>query len=399
MKRLLLISNYFYPNIGGIEQVARDLASAVREMPDFEVKVLCFNETARDGDVVCRRGETVHDTVDGTEIIRCGCVTKKASQSISLTFGTELKKLMEGYRPDIVLFEYPNPFQAAFLEKYLRQAPHPFRFLLHWQLDITKQKALGKLFNAQTERLLQRADQIIATTPIYVEGSPFLSRYREKCVVIPNCIDTNRLTVTDEIRKKAEAFRKACEGKILCFGVGRHIPYKGFTNLVKASRHLDDRFRILIGGSGPLTDELKAEAKGDDKITFLGRISNEDLIAYDLAMDIFCFPSITKNEAFGLALAEGMYFGKPAVTFHIPGSGVNYLNEKDVTGLEVPNGDAKAYAEALTRLADSPELRRQMGEAARKRVESLFLPESFRKSFQQLFRSEEPSKNTGSKGD
>ena len=116
MRKLLQISNYLYPNIGGIEQVARDIANAVKELPDYAQKILCFNETAKDGDYACKREETVHDTVDGVEVIRCGCITKKASQSISLTFGTELKKVMDSFHPDIVIFHYPNPFQAVFLE-------------------------------------------------------------------------------------------------------------------------------------------------------------------------------------------------------------------------------------------------------------------------------------------
>ena len=40
-------------------------------------------------------------------------------------------------------------------------------------------------------------------------------------------------------------------------------------------------------------------------------------------MDIFAFRLLQKMKAFGLALAEGMYFEKPVVTFNIPGSGVN----------------------------------------------------------------------------
>ena len=113
---------------------------------------------------------------------------------------------------------------------------------------------------------------------------------------------------------------------------------------------------------------------------FLGRISDADLIAFYLAMDIFCFPSIAKNEGFGIALAEGMFFGKPAVTFHIPGSGVNYVNLKDVTGLEVPNGDCKAYADAIKRLADHAALRNKMGSAAKRRVEKLFMMKSFKEN-------------------
>ena len=374
MTRVLQISNYYYPNIGGIEQVARDIAGALAQDDRYEQKVICFNETASDKDAVCRRDETVHDTVDGVEIIRCGCFTKKASQSLSLSFGKELKTVMESFQPEIVIFHYPNPFEAAFLMKYLKR---DFRFVLYWHLDIVKQKLLRRLFDPQTEQLLKRADRIVATSPLYIDGSPWLSRYRDKCTVIPNCISETRMTVTPEIMTRAEEIRKENEGKLICFGVGRHIPYKGFTYLVQASRELDERFRIFIGGKGDLTESLKKEAEGDAKVTFLGRVSDTDLIAYYLAMDLFCFPSITKNEAFGIALAEGMYFGKPAITFHIPGSGVNYVNIRDVTGLEAENRDSHAYALAMKRLADDPQLARQLGGAAAARVRELFLTEQF----------------------
>lgn len=133
-----------------------------------------------------------------------------------------------------------------------------------------------------------------------------------------------------------------------------------------------------IGGKGELTQSLKEEAKDDPKIQFLGRVSDEDMIAYYLACDIFCFPSITKNEAFGIALAEGMYFANPAVTFTIPGSGVNYVNLADVTGIECPNGDVRAYANALKTLADNPELREKYGIAAKQRVIDKFTYREFK---------------------
>lgn len=384
MKRILQISNYLYPNIGGIEQVARDIANTLSTGGKYEQKIICFNETAEDGDYVCHRNETVHDVVDGVEVIRCGCITKKFSQSISLTFPRELKKVMDNFNPDIVIFHYPNPFQAQFLQKYFKC---DFKFVLYWHLDIVKQRLLGKLFYGQTIRLLERADIVLAASPFHIEGSPFLSKYKNKCRVLSYCISENRMAVTDAIRRKAKKIQQENLGKIICFGIGRHIPYKGFNYLVSASSYLDDRFKFFIGGKGELTEKLKAQSAGDNKITFLGRVSDEDLIAYYLAMDIFCFPSITKNEAFGIALAEGMFFGKPAVTFHIPGSGVNYVNLKDVTGIEVSNGDSQAYADAIKRLAENPKMRNAMGMAAKKRVETLFLENTFKSNILQMIHS------------
>lgn len=55
MKKILQISNYLYPNIGGIEQIARDIANAITSDGHYEQKIICFNETARDGDYICNR--------------------------------------------------------------------------------------------------------------------------------------------------------------------------------------------------------------------------------------------------------------------------------------------------------------------------------------------------------
>ncbi len=373
MKKILQIPNYQYPNIGGIEQVARDIANAIKSL-DVDQKMICFNEDAQDGDYICKRKETVHDEVDEVEVIRCGCFAKVASQSLSLTYPWKLHQVLKGFQPDIVVLHYPNPFVSSF---FLPMLPKKTKFILYWHLDITKQTKLRKLFHHQTNALLKRADIVVATSPNYVEGSPYLKEYRDKCIVIPNAISEDRLCVSEKIAAKAEEIRKAYPEKCICFAVGRHVEYKGIEYLVKASKLLDDRFAVLIGGKGPLTEELKAMAAGDAKVEFLGRVSDEDLVAYYQACDLLCFPSITKNEAFGISLAEGMYFEKPAVTFTIDGSGVNYVNLKDVTGLEVANRDVEAYAQAMVQLHEDVSLSKRYGEQGKLRVIENFTAQKF----------------------
>ena len=372
--KLLQIPNYMFPNIGGIEQTARDIAAAVSAAGGTEQKIICFNEDAASGSYVCRRHETVHDTVDGIEVIRCGCFAKVMSQSVSLNYPEELKRLLTGFDPDTVIFHYPNPFVASFFLPMLKRTT---RLILYWHLDITKQKNVGKLFHRQTLKLLERADRVVATSPNYIDGSPYLSRFREKCCVIPSCIDESRLAVTPRSKALAEHIRERFRGKTIVFAVGRHVEYKGMIYLVRAAQELSERFEILIGGKGPLTGDLFREKGENSHIHMLGRVSDEMLTACMLACDIFAFPSVTKNEAFGLALAEGMYFGKPAVTFNIPGSGVNYVSIGGVTGIECQNGNSRALVGAIRSLAADDALRKHLGNAARQRVLDNFMFDKF----------------------
>ena len=371
MKKILHISKYYYPFFGGTEQIARDVVLALKG--EYEQKVIAFNDGKDDRT----------DTVDGIEVIKCGCFAKIAAQSLSTSYGKHLHQVMKDFQPDIVVFHYPNPFVAALLLRELKTTKA--KLVVYWHLDIIRQKYLRVLFASQNRRLLECAVKVIATSPNYIEGSQWLQSVKEKCVIVPNCINVERMSVTDDIQKRAEEIRTKNSGKTICVAVGRHTEYKGFTYLIQASKLLDGRFLIYITGTGELTEKLHEEANDDKKVVFTGRIDDMELKALILASDIFCFPSITKNEAFGLALAEGMYYGKPAVTFTIPGSGVNYVSINGETGIEVENRNVKKYAEAMKKLADDAELREKYGDAGRKRVEENFLSTQFCENARRMF--------------
>lgn len=377
MIKVLQISKYYYPFIGGIEQVAKDISNALLPNQHVQQKIICFNENASNGGNVCYRNETVVDVINDVEVIRCSCFVKVRSQALSLTYNKQLSKIMNEFNPDIVIFHYPNPFVAHLLLKHKRR---PFKLVLYWHLDITKQKILRKLMHWQNLQLIRRADYIWGATPKHVDESAYSRYFGSKKVIMPYAIEEKSLHISQEEIEQSNAIRKKYEGNKICFFIGRHVPYKGLQYLIDSSYYLkDEKIKFLIAGQGELTIELKEKASNNPKIEFIGRLSDAERRAYFYACDIICFPSISRNEAFGLALAEGMYFAKPAVTFTIPGSGVNYVNLNGVTGIECPNCDSKAYADSIRKLANDSMLRQYYGENARKRVLDNFTFNAFEK--------------------
>ena len=364
MKKILHIPNYYKPHIGGIEQTCHDIVEACEGK--YEQKVICFSADKN----------TTVEMIDGVEVTKCGVWKKILSQSISFSYKKKLKEIIKTFQPDIIIFHYPNPFVAHYLKKYLKNKN--IEFVLWYHADIIKQKFIRKFFEGQTNKLLKRANKIACTSPIYRDTSKNLLKVPYKTTVIPSCINEKRLILTKEDEGLANALKQKYLNKKLVFAFGRHVKYKGLTYLVEASKYLDDSYQIIIGGTGPLTNDLKQQAANDSKVEFVGRITDGELRAYLTAMDIYAFPSITKNEAFGLSLAEGMYFGHPAVTFTIEGSGVNYVSLNGVTGIEVENSNAKEFAMAIDKLGKDEALKNNLGKNAKTRVDELFLFATFK---------------------
>ncbi|MDE5566080.1 MAG: glycosyltransferase [Anaeroplasmataceae bacterium] len=372
MERVLHIPNYYKPHIGGIEQTCHDIVESLKFQ--CQQKVICFSEDKT----------TKHENIDGVEVVKCGVWKKILSQSISFSFKKELKKLLKEFQPECIILHFPNPFVEHYVLKLTKKLN--IKLVVWYHTDIIKQKFVRLFFKGQTKRILKKSSQIVCTSPIYPKFSDSLKNFGNKVTVIPSCINEARLAVDDSTLEYAQTIRKENQDKIIVFAIGRHVTYKGLTYLVEASKYLDDRYQIYIAGSGPLTKELKAQAKGDEKIKFLGKIDDITLKAYFYAMDIYAFPSITKNEAFGLSLAEGMYFNHPAVTFEIPGSGVNYVSLAGITGIEVENRNVKAFAEAIDKLGSDEDLRKAYGLAANQRVKDNFTFEKFKGNIIDFFK-------------
>lgn len=355
--RILHISKYYYPYIGGVENICKYLVDNMKKEND--IAVVCFNE---------KKDDRI-DIVDGVKVYRVGAKMTIARQALSLSYFSVLRRAIREFKPDVIHFHWANPYPAFVL---LTMIPKEVKLVIHWHMDIIKQKKIYPLIKPVETRLLKRASLVLVTSPNYRDGSKHLQPFKDKVRVVPNAIDERTLIPQEEDKEKISEIKRKYNNKDIVFFVGRHIQYKGLPHLIEAERMVKSDCAFVLAGKGPLTDELKASCHSN-RVHFVGKISDDDLRGYLYAAKLFAFPSITKNEAFGVALAEAMYCHTPAVTFTIPGSGVNWVSINNKTCLEVPNGDDKAYAKAIDKLLNDDALRERLADEGENRVKDNFL--------------------------
>jgi glycosyltransferase involved in cell wall biosynthesis len=175
-------------------------------------------------------------------------------------------------------------------------------------------------------------------------------------------VDTERFTPAHRTPRRRR--RLAADGETIVLYVGRLSREKGVLELAAAFRLAAARrpdLRLVVVGEGPARAELTAALAGT-RHSFEGELRGEPLATAYACADVFCMPSTT--ETFGQVIAEAAASGLPAVV--VDRGAAPELVADGVTGLIAPPDAPAELAARVERLAAEPELRRRMGEAARR---------------------------------
>ena len=356
--KILHFGKYYPPYFGGVEKVNYDLVERLNQKEDCQVDELCFAH---------KTDYKESFTPQGYKLFRVPIWGIKFSTPLPKGIFRAFLKIRKDY--DIIHVHVPNPI--ASLVSLL--APKKAKIVVHWHSDIVKQKTLLKFFKPLQTAFLKRADAIIATSQNYVEASDDLRPFLSKVHVVPIGLDAAEMSYN---QKDVEDIKKRYEGKKIVLCIGRLTLYKGHKVLIEAVKKLDDNVVILLGGVGEMEAELKqfaGECNVEDKVKFIGRIPAEHIYAYYKAADVFCLPSITRAEAFGVVLLEALAMGIPIVTCNIEGSGVPWVNQDGETGYNVPVRDSDSLADKIRQIINNSELRDELSQNCIKRFREYFV--------------------------
>ncbi len=162
----------------------------------------------------------------------------------------------------------------------------------------------------------------------------------------------------------AESERK----ELIILWVGRLIPLKGLPLALEAlsqiERSLPVRLRVL--GDGPLRPDMENLARSlgvSDRVEFVGAVPWSQMMSYYREADIFLFTSL--RDSSGAVITEALAYRLPILTLNHQGVGAIVPPEAGIkVAVTNPEETVRALADGLRRLAQSPQLRKHMGDAA-----------------------------------
>ncbi len=222
----------------------------------------------------------------------------------------------------------------------------------HCPIDIHGAAMMSMRYNKVHRALaLRAADRIVASTPHY--AGQHRSRYGPAVQVIPWGAD---------YRAALPARPRRSPGELNVLFVGQMRRYKGVDTLLAAAAGQRWLHLTLVGDGAELARYRRMAGRlSATNAQFTGRLSNPELQHQYGINDVVVLPSVTRAEAFGLVLVEGMAAGCGPVASDLPGV-------RDVagpTGLVVPAGDAGALRAALRELARDPDQLARLQSASR----------------------------------
>lgn len=338
--RIALVTEYYYPHLGGICEHVHFFAREARRLGHHV-------------DIITSRLEGAIAEPNVIRLGRSQPVYFNGSQA-RVTLGRSLRKDMRetlrrgGY--DIV--HAHSPLSPILPVLAIEEADCPVVGTFHTYFEQSFWYGVGRRY------FQRRLDRLSAAIAVSHSTTVALNRYFEaNWTIVPNGIDV------DLFNPQASSPPGIHSDVPVILFLGRFDPRNGLTTLIDAFKKVRGRSReaqLVVVGDGPLRNHYYRAAGNDRHITFVGAVLNERP-GYYAHSAIYACP--TTKASFGITLLESMACETPIVCSDILGFRDVVKHEREA--LMFPCGDRDALADGLVRLLDDETLRARLGKAGR----------------------------------
>ena len=192
---------------------------------------------------------------------------------------------------------------------------------------------------------------------------------REDICVVPNGVDTEHFSVAGRLARRPEARQQRGfrDEDFVLLLIGNDWRNKGLLTVLEAMAALPGQpIRLLVVGNDTVAPFQARALQLGVQERCRWEVSSSDVLELYSAADVYVSPS--REDSFGLPVAEAMACGLPAITSVCAGV-ADYIHDGiDGFALREPR-DAQTLCKLLERLQSQPALRSVVGEAASKTIQ------------------------------
>lgn len=269
-----------------------------------------------------------------------------------------LKRCVREFRPDIVHAHYATSYGLL----GVLSGFHPLIISL-WGSDAYLFPKVSPIHRWLLEYNFSKADYILSTSHCMARE---VSKYTaKKITVTPFGVDENRFAPLAEKSTCKELVIGTVKELSAIYGIDTLID--AFAMVVAENPHLN--MRLVIAGDGAERQNLEKQAKElgvEEKVTFLGRIPNNEVAEFLAHTDVYAALSRSDSESFGVAVVEAMSCGVPVVVSDA--DGFKEVVPDGIAGFVVGRNDATSAAARISYLLNNNEKAVEMGKAGRRHV-------------------------------
>lgn len=362
----ILFFNYEYPPLGGgAGNASFYILKEFSNIADLEVDFVTSSIDDQYHEEKMGENITIHRLPIGKNEKSVHLQTRKDLINYTLKSYSFAKKLLKKNKYDLShsFFTVPCGFVSLLLKA---QYKIPYIVSLRGS-DVPgyseRFNIIYKLITPLVRKIWNKADFVIANSE-GLRDLAYKSKPNKTIEVIYNGIDTNYFTPSPQLRNENEIH-------IIC-GT-RVTPRKGFRFLIQAMGEIVAKYpnvKLDIIGEGNEKESLinltRALELGNF-VDFVGMVAPENRKQIYARADIYASPSL--NEGMCNFMLETMALGIPMVATNV--GGTKELLTEGENGLIVNLRDCKDLAAKLEKLIVNKDLREKMGNANRKKAESL----------------------------
>ena len=278
---------------------------------------------------------------------------------------SELKARLAAFNPDVVSAHYATGYGTL-----ARRCGFKPILLSVWGSDVYDFPNNGHFYKRIVQKNLEAATAIASTSNAMARQVEKIYHNEKKIYITPFGVDTEKFRPMGGERSEAVTIGivKALEPK---YGVEYLLRAFSLLNkrLIREGRMPSGGLRLEIYGGGSQLEALRAlavELGILEQTRFNGHVIHSKVPEVLSGFDIFCAPSVSDSESFGVAAVEAMACGLPVVVSDV--DGFREVVRDRETGFIVTRRDYVSLSNKLHVLTLDPELRRRMGEAGRAHV-------------------------------